>query len=192
MTISVTGLRKGTVFAEGETPFLVLDYTHTKMGRGTANIKVKVRNLKTGAVLTKTFISGASVEEAEIERRNVQYLYSDAGAAYFMDPGTFEQFSIPSKIVGDAVRFLSEGGETTIFSFRGEPLSVELPPKVDLKVVETGPSEKGDTRSAATKEAVLETGCKLQVPMFVRVGDILRVSTETGKYVERVGAGPSS
>lgn len=190
MALAVTELRKGAVFVEkGQgTPFLVLDYTHSKIGRGTANIKVKVRNLKTGAVLTRTFISGANVEEAEVDRRSAQYLYSDSDGAHFMDPKTFDQLSVPSKLMENVAKFLPEGVETTVLSFRGEPLSIELPLKVDLKVVETGPSEKGDTRSSSTKEAVLETGYKLQVPMFVKVGDTVRVNTETGKYVERVSA----
>ena len=186
MALSVTELRKGTVFAEEGIPFLVLDYSHTKMGRGTANIKVKVRNLKTGATLEKTFTSGASVEEAEVTRRKGQYLYADSEKCHFMDPQSFEQFSTPFSVAEGAAKFLPEGAKVDILSYRNEPLSVQLPLKVDLKVVETGPSEKGDTRSAATKEAVLETGYKLQVPMFVKVGDTIRINTETGKYVERV------
>ncbi len=165
---------------------MVLDYTHTKMGRGTANIKVKVRNLKTGAIVERTFISGAAVEEAEVNRRRAQYLYSDDTRAHFMDPKSFEQFSIPLNVSENARRFLPEGAEGEILFFKNESLTVELPLKVVLKVAEAGPSEKGDTRSAATKEAVLETGYKLQVPMFIRVGDVVRVNTETGKYVERV------
>lgn len=187
MSLSVTELRKGALFAEGGAPFKVLEYTHTKVGRGNANIKIKARNLKTGAVLAKSYLSGASVEEAELESRKGQYLYSDGSQSYFMDPKSFEQFSLPRRgFVGRAIPFMKEGEEVTILSFNGEPFSVELPLKVDLKVAETGSADKGDTRSAATKEAVLETGYKLQVPMFVRVGDTIRVSTETGKYAERV------
>lgn len=186
MAISVTELRKGTVFAEGGTPFLVLEYTHTKVGRGNANIKIKARNLRTGALLTKSFVSGASVEEAEVSRQSAQYLYSDGTTCHFMDPKSFEQFSVPLSSAANAAKFLPEGGEVTILMFRGDPLAVELPLKVGLKVAETGPSEKGDTRSSATKEAVLETGYKLQVPMFIKVGDTIKVNTETGKYVERV------
>lgn len=182
---SVTELRKGAVFAEGGEPFLVLDYNHTKMGRGTANIKVKVRNLKTGAIVEKTFISGATVEEAEVSRRGAQYLYADDTRGHFMDPKNFEQFSIPLSVAKSTGQFLPEGSKVEILFFKNEPLAVELPLKVALKVAETGPSEKGDTRSAATKEAVLETGYKLQVPMFVKVGDVVRVNTETGRYVER-------
>lgn len=186
--LSVTELRKGTVFAEGGTPFLVLDYSHTKMGRGTANIKVKARNLKTGTTLEKTFLSGASVEEAEVTRRKGQYLYADSEKCYFMDPESFEQFSIPFNIAEEVTKFLPEGSEATILFYQNKSLTVELPLKVSLKVTETGSSEKGDTRSATTKEAVLETGYKLQVPMFVKVGDIVRINTETGKYVERLQA----
>lgn len=186
--LSVTELRKGTVFAEGGTPFLVLDYSHTKMGRGTANIKVKARNLKTGTTLEKTFLSGASVEEAEVTHKKEQYLYTDGEACYFMDPASFEQFSIPLDIAEGATKFLPEGSQASIPYFQNKPLAVELPLKVSLRVIETGSSEKGDTRSATTKEAVLETGYKLQVPMFIKVGDTIRVNTETGKYVERLHA----
>ncbi len=187
MLLSVTELRKGTIFAEGGVPFRVLAYTHTKVGRGNASIKVKVRNLKTAALLTKTFVSGATVEGAEVDRREAQYLYADDKSAFFMDPKTFEQFSIPVKIAEDVVRFLPAGGKVSVIAFRGEPLAVELPLKIDLKVAETSPSsDKGDTRSSATKEAILETGYKLQVPMFIRTGDTIRINTETGRYVERV------
>jgi elongation factor P len=186
MTLSVTELRKGAIFAEDGTPFLVLEYTHTKVGRGNANIKVKVRNLRTGAVMAKSFVSGASVEEAEVNRRGAQYLYSDSENAFFMDPKSFDQFSLLRQgFAGQAIPFMKEGAEVALVYFRGEPLSVEIPLKVNLKVAETGPSEKGDTRSSATKEAVLETGYKLQVPMFIKTGDTIRVNTETGKYVER-------
>ena len=186
MSLSVTELRKGTIFAESGVPFKVLEYTHTKIGRGTANIKVKVRNLKTGATIVKTFISGASVEEAEANPRKAQFLYLDTNEAHFMDAKTFEQFAIPKTAVEDATHFLPEGTEVTILFYEGEPLSIELPLKVDLKVAETGSADRGDTRGSATKKAVLETGYKLQVPMFIKIGDVIRVNTENGQYVERV------
>jgi len=187
MAISVTELRKGTIFSEKGTPLLVLEYSHIKMGRGTANIKVKVRNLKTGATLVKTFISGASVDEVEVERKTAQYLYSDGALCHFMDPKTFEQFSLPRQgFMAQAVPFLKEGEKVVLIYFQGEPLSVELPLKVNLRVVEAGPSAKGDTKVSATKEVVLETGYKLQVPMFIAEGDIIAVNTESGSYIGRV------
>ena len=186
MALSATELRKGKFFEEEGSPFVVLEYSHTKMGRGTANVKVKVRNLKTGATLEKTFISSAYVEEAEIKRKEVQYLYSDGENSHFMEKETFEQFSLPSSVVGSQADFMREGMDVTVVYYGGKPLSVVLPLKVDLKVTETGPSEKGDTRSSATKEAVLETGCRIQVPMFINVGDLVKVNTEEGSYSERI------
>src|SRR3989338_10152769 len=192
--ISVTELRKGTVFsAKGgsasggaqEGPYVVLEYRHIKVGRGVANIKVKVKDLKSGSTLEKTFMSGASVEEAEVVRKKVQYLYSDDKNLYFMDPQTFEQFGVSKTIAKDAAKLLKEGAETVLLMFQNEPISIELPLKVDLKVVETPPGEKGDTKQGGTKEATLETGYRLQVPLFVGVGEIVQVNTETGDYAGR-------
>lgn len=182
---SVTELRKGTIFVDQNKPYVVLEYRHTKMGRGTANVKVKVRNLKSGTTLEKTFISGASVEEGEVVQKKAQYLYSDDIKLYFMDPKSFEQFSISRKIGESAANFLKEGEEAALVFFKNEPVSLELPLKVGLKVAETPPGEKGDTKQGGTKPAVLETGVKVQVPLFIKVGDTVRVNTETGEYVGR-------
>lgn len=183
--LSVTELRRGTVFVDQEKPYVVLRYRHTKMGRGTANVKVKVRNLKSGASLEKTFISDASVEEGIVNRKKAQYLYSNESKLYFMDPKSFEQFSTPVKLGEGAINFLKEGMEVTLAFFDNEPVSIEIPLKVDLKVVEAPPSAKGDTKQGGTKKAVLETGVKVRVPLFVKVGDVLRVNTNTGGYVGR-------
>jgi len=166
-------------------PYLVLEYQHLKVGRGNANIKVRVRDLKSGAVLEKSFISGAVVEEGKIERKRVQYLYSDEKNLIFMDPSSFEQFAIPKGVGGGAERFLKDGTEVFLQVFQDEPIRVELPPKVDLKVVEAPPGDKGDTKQGGSKEATVETGYKLQVPMFVKVGEIIQVNTETGEYAGR-------
>lgn len=184
--ISVTELRKGAVFAAEGKPYLVVDYNHIKVGRGAANIKVKVKDLKSGATLEKSFMSGASVEEAEVERKKAQYLYSDAANLYFMDPQSFEQFPILRRGFGGQERFLKEGSEVMLLFFQNEPLSIELPLKVELKVIEAAPGEKGDTKQGGTKEATLETGYKLQVPLFIKVDDLIQVNTETGDYVGRV------
>lgn len=194
--ISVTELRKGAVFsAKGgsasggaqEGPYLVLDYHHVKVGRGAANIKVKVKDLKSGSTLEKTFMSGASVEEAAVEKRKAQYLYSDDKNLYFMDPQSFEQFPILRQGFGGQERFLKEGSEVTLLFFQNEPISIELPLKVELGVIDTPPGERGDTKQGGTKEATLETGFKIQVPLFIKSGDIVRISTETGEYAERAG-----
>lgn len=183
--LSVTELRKGAVFVEQGKPYAVVEYQHIKVGRGSANIKVKVRDLKSGSVLEKSFMSGATVEEGEIERRKAQYLYSDDNNLYFMDPQSFEQFPISKNIGGDTKKFIKEGSEIFLQVFQGEPINVELPLKVNLKVTDTPPGEKGDTKQGATKEATLETGYRLPVPMFVKVGEIITINTETGEYVGR-------
>lgn len=171
---------------EAGTPFAVLEYRHTKMGRGTANVRVKVRDLKSGATLEKTFISGASVEEGEVLKKKAQYLYSDEASLYFMDPQTFEQFSVPAKMGEGAVNFLREGEDVTVAFFDNEPVAVELPLKVNLRVTEAPPGNKGDTRQGGNKEAVLETGHKVQVPLFIKADDTVTVNTETGEYAGRV------
>ncbi len=183
--LSVTELRRGTVFVDQGKPYVVLGYRHTKMGRGTANVRVKVKNLKSGTSLEKTFISGASVEEGVVNRKKAQYLYSNESKLYFMDPKSFEQFSTPVKLGEGVINFLKEGMEVTLAFFDNEPVSIEIPLKVDLKVVEAPPGAKGDTKQGGTKKAVLETGVKVQVPLFVKVGDVLRVNTNTGGYVGR-------
>jgi elongation factor P len=184
--LSVTELRKGSIFVEQDRPYMVLEYHHTKVGRGNASIKVKARDLKSGATLERAFISGATVEEGEVERKKAQYLYVDDRSVYFMDPVSFEQFSVSCAVAGDVQKFLKEGAETTLMFFRGVPIGVELPLKVELKVAETPPGEKGDTKQGGAKEATLETGHKVQVPLFIKVGETVQVNTETGEYTGRV------
>lgn len=183
--LSVTELRKGAVFVEQGRPYLVLEYRHTKVGRGNASIKIKARDLIVGSMIEKTFISGATVEEGEVERRKAQYLYSDDQNTYFMDPQSFEQFTTSKSVAEDASKFLTEGSETFLRFFRGSPIGLELPLKVNLKVTETPPGEKGDTKQGASKEATVETGYRLQVPMFVKVGETITINTETGEYTGR-------
>ena len=183
--LNVTELRKGAIFVEANRPYVVLEYQHVKVGRGNATIKVKVRDLKSGSIFEKGFNSGARVEEGEVTAKKAQYLYSDPQNLNFMDPTTFEQFTIPAKL-GDWVKnFLKEGAEVMISLFENEPVSVNVPLKVDLKVVEAPPANRGDTRQGGYKEVILETGYKVSVPLFVKDGDILTVNTETGYYVGR-------
>ena len=167
-------------------PYAVLEYHHTKVGRGNASIKVKARDLIGGSTIEKSFISGGTVEEGEIERKKAQYLYSDEQNVYFMDPQTFEQSAVSRNIAEDAPKFLKEGSESTLRVFRGKPIGVELPLKINLKVTDTPPGEKGDTKQGGSKEATVETGYRLQVPMFLKVGEVVTISTETGEYVGRV------
>lgn len=184
--ISVTELRSGRTFEENGEPFVVLKYEHLKMGRGTANIKVKARNLKTGAVIEKTYISGARVQEISTVKRKLQYLYHDKDNFYFMDPKTFEQFQISKDIISEQAPYLSEQAEVDVLFWSEEPLAVKLPPKMEFKIEETGPGVRGDSATNIFKPAVLDNGLKLKVPLFINQGEKILVDTRTGEYVERV------
>lgn len=164
---------------------MVLKYQHIKMGRGNANIKVKVRNLLTGNVSERTFVSGAAVEEADVEKVRVQYLYRDVQSAFFMDSGSFEQMALPLALVEEDLPYLTDGLEAYVFLFEGEPVSLEMPLNVILKVTGTEPGFKGDSATTVLKPAVLETGLKVGVPLFIKVGDTIKVDTRSGEYVGR-------
>jgi elongation factor P len=183
--IGVTELRKGVTFAlEGEV-YRVLEYQHHKPGRGSATIRTKLRNLRTGATLDRNFISGDRVQDIRLDRRTVQYLYNDGNLYYFMDMDTYEQPALPAEVIGDAANYLKEGITIDVSFYQGEPLDIELPITVELEVTTTQPGVKGDTATGATKAATLETGLVVQVPLFVSEGDIVRVDTRTGQYLTR-------
>lgn len=184
-TLNATELRNGTVFQEAGNLFQVLNYEHIKMGRGSGTIKVKVRNLKSGSVVEKSFITGARVESADVEKKKAQFLYQDEQSYNFMDPVTFEQFAINASVLGESARFLKEGGEVNLVVFDGEAIGVELPNSIIYEISETGPGEKGNTVSNVYKEATLDNGLIVKVPMFIKVGDKIKVDTRTGEYVER-------
>ncbi len=182
--ISVTDLRSGTTYTEDGQLLQVISYEHIKMGRGSANIKVKVKNLSNGATLEKSYINGARVEDVQIEKKDLQFLYKDDELAYFMHPETYEQIQIPL-IKIDGYQYLKEGENFTISFLDNEPLSVQLPPKMVFKIVETGPAIKGNSATNVFKDAILENGIKTKVPLFVSIGDAIRVDTRTGAYTEK-------
>jgi elongation factor P len=184
--IDVNDLRKGVTFELDGNLFKVVEYSHHKPGRGNATIRIKARNLRTGANLEKTFISGSQVQEARLDFHNVQYLYNDGDTYYFMDQETFEQPGISKDVLGDSVPFLQEGMACKLTFYNGEPLDVELPITVDLKVVYAETAVRGDTATGVTKKVKLETGVEVQVPNFVKEGDVIRVDTRTGEYLTRV------
>jgi len=184
--IPVTNLRAGTVFQENGQPFLVLKYEHTKLGRGTATIKLKIKNLKSKIIREKTFISGARVEEAEVEKKSLQFLYQDEKKVVFMDPRSFEQVEVGKEILEGKEGFLKEGEVVEVLFFEGEPVSMELPLSLALAVKETGPGVRGDSATNIFKPATLENGLVVKVPLFVKVGDKVKIDTRTGEYVERV------
>ena len=183
--IDVNDLRKGVTFELDGTLYKVLDYHHHKPGRGNATIRIKAVNLRTGANLEKTFQSGERVQDARLDFHNVQYLYNDGDLYHFMDLETFEQPAIQSTIIGDSASFLTENMEVKLTFYQGEPLDIELPLTVDLKVVEAEMAVRGDTATGVTKRVVTETGLEVQVPAFVNVGDTIRVDTRSGSYITR-------
>ena len=184
--IPVTDLRRGVVFELDGEIYRVLEYSHHKPGRGNAYIRTRVRNLRTGAVVEKTFISGDRVQDVRLDHRTVQYLYSDGTLYHFMDTETYEEIALPREVVEEVIPYLVENMTLEMSFHEGEPLDIELPTTVDLEVVHTEPGVKGDTASAATKPATLSTGLVVQVPLFVDVGDIVRIDTRDGSYVTRV------
>jgi elongation factor P len=183
--IAVNELRKGEVFKENGQPYVVIKYNHVKMGRGNAVIKIKAKNLKTGAVLEKSFLSGGVVEQADVEKVKVQFLYK-AGEVYsFMDNTTFETIELSGGFLGDDVFYLKEGIIYQILKFEGEPVSLELPLNMALKVTETGSGFKGNSVTNMMKAATLETGLNVQVPNFINEGELVKIDTRSGEYLER-------
>ncbi len=186
MAIEVTGLRKGVTFELDGNIYRVLEYHHHKPGRGKAIIRVKARDLRSGAIVEKTFLSGNEVQEAPMDYRTAQFLYTDGNTYHFMDIETYEQYAIPAEVMEDAAPYLLEGMEVKIAFYKGEALDVELPTTVDLEVVEAEVAVKGDTATGLTKKVKTQTGLEVEVPHFVEKGDIIRVDTRTGTYVTRV------
>ncbi len=179
-------LRKGTTFYLNGELYQVREYQHHKPGRGHAIIRTKLRNLHTGAIIPKTFTSSDRVEEAFVERRTMQYLYAGQEGYHFMDMETYDQINIGATLIAGKAGYLKENMEYTVVMHGNEPLDVELPPAVELKVVKAELAVAGDTATGANKTVVCETGLKVQVPLFVGEGTTIRVETTHGKYVTRV------
>jgi elongation factor P len=184
--IGVEQLRKGVIFLLDNELLRVLDYEHRKMARGGATIRVKVRNLRSAATVERTFPSGSRVQDVRLDHATVQYLYHDDQFYYFMDNESFEQVMLSADQLGDMVQFMKDGMEIKLETYEREPISIELPSTVELEVVEADPGFAGDTANAPTKSCTTETGLRVQVPLFVQAGDVIRVNTETGAYVTRV------
>jgi len=190
--IGATNLKNGTTFEKDGKIYMVKKYTHQKIGKGGANVILQVRNLENGNIEEKTFNSNSKVEEISTIKRPLQYLYSDGDMASFMDEKTFEQIEIPIKVVEDELSFIKEGEVANILFLSGKageedrPLSIDIAPKVTLVVKETGPGAKGNSATNVFKPAVLENDLSVKVPIFMKVGDRVRIDTRTGEYVERV------
>jgi elongation factor P len=184
--ISTGDLKKGISLELDGQLFTIVDWQHIKMGRGGAIVRVKLRNLRTGALFEKTFDAGEKFQRAYLDHRPVQYSYNDGDTYYFMDNETYETFPLTSEQLGDAKSYLLDGMQLEIVSYKDEPISVDLPVTVDLEVTYTEPGYKGDTATGGTKPATVQTGLVVQVPLFISTGDKIRVKTDSGTYVERV------
>lgn len=186
MALSITDLKKGTLFQwEGE-PFRVVDYSQKVMGRGGSIVNVRIKSLLDGKVLEKTFKGNEQLDRADVTTQTVQYLYNDGNTFFFMNEETFDQFEVASDLVGDGAGYLKEGDRVQLQFFDGRPINVELAKNVPLKVTYTENAVKGDTSSSITKDATLETGITIKVPAFIKQGDTISVDTATGAYRERV------
>ena len=184
--ISSGDLRKGiTIELDGQL-YQVLDYRHIKMGRGSAQIRLKLRDINAGHTFERSFQASEKFVRARLDYRNMQYLYNDSDLYYFMDEENYEQIPLSTTQLGDTLDYLKEGISLQVSSYKGEIIGVELPITIELEVTDTGPAFKGDTATAGTKPAILETGITIQVPMFISTGDIIKVDTRSGTYLERV------
>ncbi len=183
--ISGSELRKGVIIELDDKLYQVIDYKHVKMKR-TALARVKLRDIRAGHTIEQSFQSDQKFTRARLDFRGMQYLYNDGDLYYFMDEENFEQMPINASQLGDAINYLKEGMSLQVSSYQGEMVGVEMPITVELEVADTGPGFKGDTATAGNKPATLETGITIQVPLFVNKGDIIKVDTRDGSYMERV------
>lgn len=185
-THSTNEFKRGLKLMLDGAPCTIIENEFVKPGKGQAFVRVKLRNLLTGRVMEKTFKSGDSVEAADVMETEMQYLYTDGDAWYFMDPETFEQVGADPSAVGDAEKWLKEQDVCTVTLWNGSPISVEPPAHVVLKITETDPGLRGDTASGGTKPATLETGAVVQVPLFIEEGETIKVDTRNNEYISRV------
>jgi elongation factor P len=184
--ISTGELRKGVVIELDNDLWQILDYHHIKMGRGSAQVRIKLRNVKKGGIVERSFQAGDKWPRARLDRRQVQFLYRDGEDLHFMDTESYDQFAMTAEALGDAVLYLQDGMMVDRTTYEGETIGVELPITVDLVVSETEPGYAGDTATGARKAATLSTGLVIQVPLFVNAGDTLRIDTRTGEYQTRL------
>ncbi len=167
-------------------PYRVVKYTHQKIGRGGATVKLKVRSLENGTLSDKTLNSSAKVDDITTNKKSLQYLYDDGDNSVFMDPETYDQIEIPNKLVSDQLVYIKEGESVNVLFWEDKPLSIDIAPKVTLIVKETPPGVKGNSATNIYKPATMDNGLQIKVPLFIKVGDKIRVDTRTGEYVERV------
>ena len=179
-------VRNGTTFEMDNGVYKVVEFQHVKPGKGAAFVRTKLKNVITGAVLEKTFNPSEKLQGAEIEKKDMQYLYNDGDLYYFMDNETYEQMPLNEEQLGDSLKYIKENMSVKVLSFKGKVFSVEPPMFVELEVTYTEPGFAGNTTTTSGKPATLETGLELQVPMFINIGDVLRIDTRTCEYMDRV------
>ncbi len=183
--ISSSDFRTGATIEIDNNVWQIVDFQHVKPGKGAAFVRTKMKNVRTGAVVERTFNPGEKFPKAHVDRREMQYLYESDGNYNFMDNENYEQSELTSEQLGDAVKYLKENMNISIMFFQGNIIGVELPVAVELTVVETDPGIRGDTATGGTKPAKMESGCVVRVPLFINIGDVLRIDTRTGDYLER-------
>jgi elongation factor P len=183
---STSGFRNGLKIEMDGAPYIMIEFQHVKPGKGGAFVRTKLKNLRTGRVVEKTFRSGESVTSPDINQKEMQYLYRDGEMYVFMDTSDYEQTSLLKENIGEGVKWLKEESICDIMFHNGEAIAVELPTFVELSISKTDPGVKGDTAAGGSKPAELETGASVNVPLFLNVGDVLKIDTRSGEYIERV------
>jgi elongation factor P len=186
VSISINEFKNGLTVLVDNIAYVVLEFHHVKPGKGAAFVRVKLRNMKNGSVQEMTFRGDEKIEVAYIEERKLQYQYVSGGMYYFMDQDNFEEISINEEAMGDNIKFLLDNIKVTACFFKNEVLTVNLPNFIEVEIKHTEPGIKGDTAKSGTKPAEIETGAAVQVPLFVEIGDVIKVDTRTGGYVERI------
>lgn len=184
--ISTNDVRPGMALNLPDGLFQVVEYQHTKPGKGKAFVKMKLKNLDTGSLVERTFRAGENVQDAKIDRRSFQYLYKDDMGFHFMDAETYEQMTVSTELIGDAASFLREGMEVQLPVFEANPIGIDLQASVELEVTYAEPGVRGDRVSGATKPVTVETGLVVQAPLFIEQGDVIKVDTRSGEYITRV------
>ena len=183
--IDVTDARKGVTIEMDGHLYSIVEYQHIKVGRGSAQVRLKLKDIRADHTIERTFQSGERLKRVQVEEHPAQYLYYDGNFYYFMDQDTFDQIPLSGEQLGGALNYLKEGMTVRLSKYEGEAIGLELPITVELEITETGPGFKGDTATAGTKPATLESGITVQVPMFLSTGNVIRVDTRTGTYIER-------
>lgn len=186
MQVSTSEFRNGLKIEIDGEPFAIVEFQHVKPGKGGAFVRTKLKSLKTGNVIDRTYRSGEKVDIPDLEEKKMQYLYAADKDRYFMDTATYEQISLDEKQLGDSVQYLKENMEIKVLYHRGVPISIEVPMFVELKIVKTDPGIRGDTATGGSKPAALETGAVVKVPLYLNEGDVIKIDTRTGAFIERV------